>query len=294
MSTVLYEEDGWLVEPLDTPTQESTQHAETITRHCGRCRKDQPIENFTRSVSRRQALYLARKEGLAETTEEYYSRAAIHQAVMMAHKLCNACAAKLRKEKRETADEYDTRLRMLKRYERHTYNPYYISPLKTPHEPLTITEREVMVRKYKEAQNARKVDGRRRADKERKSKVYAAQMKEVRNEIQRIGVRMRATKASEDYALSNFLDKYRNHLFCLRDSIRDLRYSFNPPEPLESTFKYVRMENINTQIALKALRDVEIHEVDKIAPRFLPTADFYREKTESDLAYIRSKQGCLD
>lgn len=286
MSTVLVDEDGWIVEPLDTLTQESVQHSDTTTRYCGRCRKEQPIENFTRSVSRRQALYLARKEGLAETTDEYYSRAAVHQAVMMAHKLCNVCAAKLRKEKRETADEYDTRLRMLKRYERHTHNPYYISPLKTPNEPLTITEREVLVRKYREAQAVRRVDGRRRADKSRKAEVYAAQMKEVRNEIQRIGVRMRASKAKEDYALSNFLDKYRNHLFCLRDNIRDLRYAFNPPEPLESTFKYIRMENINTQIALKALRDVDMQEVDKIAPRLLPTADFYRDRAAADREYV--------
>lgn len=281
MTTFPVEEDGWLVEVVE----DVCKPHDTTTRHCKRCRKDQPIENFTRPVSEKQALFLARKEGLAETTDEYYSRAAIHKSVSMAHRLCNTCAAKLRKVKKQTADELDAHLRMLKRFERHVHNPYYISPLRTPREPLTITERELKVRMYRETQNARKVDGKRRADKERKGKVYAAYMKEIRNEIQRIGVRVQSKKVAEDEVLAAFYDDYLNHLRGLRWEIREERFSFSPVEPKGSAFQYISKDNPNTARALRSLGRLDTATIERLNLKFLPMYEIldarYREQEEN-------------
>lgn len=283
--------DGWLVEPLDSSTQEPEQHKETTTRHCKRCRKDQPIENFVRPVSEKQALYLARKEGLAETTDEYYSRAALHKTVNMAHRLCNVCAAKLRKEKPETAEEMDNRLRMLKRFERHVPNPYYISPSRTPREPLTITERELKVRAYRSTQVARRVDSRRKADKERKGKVYAAQMREITNEMQRINVRMKAEKLRYDEALADFYQAYMAHLRAMKETIRDERYSHTPAEPLASTFKYINMKNQTTIEAMRALGRLDTATIEKAEPRLLPTAEILEQRYREQNEYAKEKFG---
>lgn len=285
------EEDGWLVEPLDTPTQESVQPSDTTTRHCKRCRKDQPVENFVRPVSEKQALYLARKEGLAETTDEYFSRAALHKTVNMAHKLCNVCAAKLRKEKPETAEEMDNRLRMLKRFERHVPNPYYVSPSRTPREPLTITERELKVRAYRQTQNARRVDGRRKADKDRKGKTYAAQMREITNEMQRINVRMKGQKVQDDEAMLDFYQAYMAHLRTMKDTIREERYSHSPAEPLSSTFKYINLKNQVTAEAMKALHRLDTFSIEKAEPRLLPTAEILNQRYAEQNAYAKDRFG---
>jgi hypothetical protein len=285
MTTNLREEDGWLVEvaPITPePMHTTAEEDDTTTRHCKRCRKDQPVENFTRLVSEKQALFLARKEGIATTTQEYYERAAIHRTVLMAHKLCNTCAAKLRKEKRESAEDYDKRLRIMKRYERLVPNPYYISPSKTPHEPLTITEREVKVRKYRSEQGVRRVDSRRRNDKARYAVTYAAQMREVRNEMQRIDVRKRSLRAQGDEVLTTFLNDYTEHLKNLRDTIRAERYSYAPNEPLKSAFSYINYDSVTTKDALRAMRCLPDFELDRISPRLLPTADLYNERAERE------------
>lgn len=281
MTTNVREEDGWLVElaPIEAePMHKPAEEDDTTTRHCKRCRKDQPVANFTRLVSEKQALFLARREGLATTTQEYYERAAVHRTMMMAHKLCNTCAAKLRKEKRETADEYDTRLRLMKRYERLVPNPYYKSPAKTPHEPLTITEREVKVRKYRSEQGVRRVDSRRRNEKAQYGVTYAAQMREVRNEIQRIEVRRKTARAQGDDVITTFLNDYIEHLKSLRDTIRAERYSHTPNPPLENTFAYINYDSRLTKDAMAAMRCLPDLELDRIAPRLLPTADLYNER----------------
>lgn len=285
MTTVLHEEDGWLVEPvgdspipLHTPAEED----DTTTRHCKRCRKDQPIENFVRVVSEKQALFLARKEGIATTTQEYYERAAIHKSMLMAHKLCNSCAVKLRKEKRESAEEYDNRLRLLKRYERHVANPYYKSPSKTPHEPLTITERELKVRKYRSEQGVRRVDSRRKAERAKLSAAYADQMREVRNEMQRIDVRRKTARAQGDDIIMGFLDAYTEHMKNLRETIRAERYSHDPNPPLASPFAYINYDSVITKEAMAAMRRLPDFELDRIAPRLLPTIDLYNERAARD------------
>lgn len=289
MARVFVDEDGWIVEPVqdDTGVQHITDEADdTTTRHCKRCRKDQPVENFVRLVSEKQALFLARREGLATTTQEYYDRAAIHKSQAMAHKLCNACAAKLRTTKRETAEQYDKRLRLLNRYERQVRNPYYISPSKTPNEPLTITAREVKVREYRAEQSVRRVDGRRRAEKARYAKDYGRQMREVRNEMQRIEARLKTERAQGNENLTDFINAYVEHLKSLRDTIRAERYSHTPDEPLASTFKYVNMNSVITQEAMAAMRRLDLFEVDRIAPRFLPTYDLYQERARQDQEYL--------
>lgn len=286
--TIHLDEDGWLVEELND-ADTSCRNDNTPTQHCKRCRKDQPVENFTRLVSEKQALFLARRDNLSDTTDDLYERAAMHKrTVKMVHKLCNACAAKLRRNTKGTADEYDQRLRLTKRYENHVPNPEYISPKETPHKPPTITEREAKVMAYRAALGANRAEGRRKAEKKRHVAAYAGMMREVYNEIQRIAVRMKSARSQENEEVMAFLNAYTEHLKVLRGSIRRDRYDYSIETPLNSAFKYINYDNIITRDAMAALRALPDLELDRIAPRLLPTADLYAERARRDTEYADS------
>ena len=277
-----HEVDGWIVETLDTTND--------VQRYCGRCRKEQPIANFMRLVSDKQALFLARREKIAQTNAEQYDRASLIKKTMtIAHKMCNACAAKIRKERRETAAELDTRLRLAKRYENHVPNPLYVSPSKTPHEPQTITERELMVLKHRQMSNARRVDGKRKAEKQRYAEVYARYQKALRNEDARIKAMQKVgwTQYADD--VQEFLRAYLDHLGVLRKRIRDDRYAHEPVEPRENLFRYNDYDSQITKNALFALENLSDEELNKVDPRYLPTAELIIRRESEKMQDLHDK-----
>lgn len=277
-----HEVDGWIVETLDTTND--------VQRYCGRCRKEQPIENFTRLVSDRQALFLARREKIAQTNDEHYERAALlKKSMLIAHKMCNACAIKLRKDKRETSTELDTRLRLAKRYENHVPNPLYISPTKTPHEPQTITERELMVLKHKQMSNARRMDGKRKVEKKRYGEVYARYQKALRNEEARVKAMQKVgwTQYADD--VQEFLSAYLDHLGVLRKRIRADRYAHDPVEPRETLFRYNDYDSKITKHAMFAMENLNDEQLNKVNPKYLPTAELIIKREAGRMQDLRDK-----
>lgn len=289
--TIHVDEDGWIVEELND-ADTSCRNDITTTQHCKRCRKDQPVENFTRLVSEKQALFLARRDNMSDTTEDLYERAAMHKrTVKMVHKMCNACASKLRRKTKGTADEYDQRLRLTKRYESHVPNPEYISLAKTPNKPPTITERELKVMAYRAALGANRAEGKRKAEKKRHVAAYAGLMRDVYNEIQRIAVRMKSIRAQESAEIIGFLKAYTEHLKVLRSDIRRDRYDYSIETPRNSAFNYINYDNLITRDAMDAMRALPDLELDRIAPRYLPTADLYAERARREEEYLNDVWG---
>jgi len=267
----VHEVDGWLIEEPTTTT--------CVQRYCKRCRKDQPVENFMRVVSDKQALFLARREGMSDTTAELYERASVHKtSTTIAHKMCNECAVKLRKNKVETADEYDRRLRLMKRYEFHVANPDYITDIATPNVPPTITERELKVRKYKAEHGLRRAAGKRKAEKAKHAPKYTELLKEVRNETARIKMMQNAPWLSYAEDAADFLSKYLDHIETIRTAIRADKFAPHPIEPRANAFKYINYDNARTKAAMYALHNMPEHDLDKVQPRLIPTAELVNER----------------
>lgn len=268
----VYEEDGWVVEAIDSDN--------SVYRYCQRCRKEKPIEDFTRLVSGRQALYTARREGIATDTEGMFVRAAIlSRTTNFVHKMCNICAAQRRKARTETAAEYELRLRLSRRYELLTPNPNYIDDIKTPNVPKDVPVRELMVRRYKEQLYAQRYVRRSKREKNASVEKYSALLQQVRNEVARARESLKlkwVQEADEDVAA--MIRAYIEHLDSIRENIRYDRYHHDMPEPKATPFKYINHKDPRTIKATNALYPVLTTQIERFDPKFLGTAEVMLEK----------------
>ena len=277
-----YECDGWLVQEVDSIVENPA-----TARVCGRCRKTKDVTAFTRGLSPNQALLKATREKLYTTTEELYERASILQkSVYTVHKMCNSCAAKHRisihnqRCRVETSEEYNTRLRVRNKDE-------FMVQVNTskPGEPAvytTMTNREALVLKHKQAINKAASDKRTGTIKAVYAKKYSAQMRLVSNEEARIKMQLKGKWLEDDPYAAEFLHAYLEHLHELRQTIRERRYTKELLVPEANPFKYINYDSIVTKDAMAAMSSVSDDPLfTKINPRFLPTDALVRARAEA-------------
>lgn len=268
----IYEEDGWVVEPVNPHN--------SAYRYCQRCRKEKPVEDFTRLVSGRQALYTARREGIATDTEGMFVRAAIlSRTTNFVHKMCNICAAQRRKARTETATEYELRLRLSRRYELLTPNPDYVDDIATPNIPKDVPVRELMVRKYKQQLYAQRFVRKSERAKSSDIKKYSALLLQVRTEIARSreALKLKWVQESSD-DVADMIRAYIEHLDSLRENVRRDRYAHDMPPPKDSPFKYTNLKDPRTIKALNSLWPLTIEQIERFGHKFLGTAEIVYEK----------------
>lgn len=276
-----YEDDGWLVQEVDDNVEDPA-----TARVCGRCGKIKDVVNFTRGITPRQALSKATREKLYTTTEELYERASILQkSVYTVHKMCNTCASKHRislsnqRCRVETSDEYNTRLRVRNKDE-------FMVRCKTskPGEPevyTTMTNREALVLKHKQAINKAASDRRTSTIKASYAKLYSVQMRQVSNEEARIKMQAKCKWLEDDPYAVEFLQAYLEHLSALRQTIRSRRYAKELLVPEQNPFKYINYDSLVTKKAVAAMWGVDDDPLfTKINPRFLPTDKLVLARTE--------------
>lgn len=262
----------------DNETQ--TIHRLDYSKHlklCKRCDTEQPIDNFVRRVSINKALSLAR----ASATRKGMSSAPItaepyHRTMTAIHAMCNSCAAKRRVAlktirtphtttvKQLSVEEYDMELRLDGRYERPTPNPYSENP---PY----ILLREAMVMAYKDTLDARRALATRKAKKANVAPIYKGYTKDIYNELQRVKMLCKTQRYADDVDVQEFCKYYLMHLEAVREAVRKERYAANPVKPKDNLFKYINYSCEATKSALVHLRNLTSADMERVAPRFLPT-----------------------
>lgn len=274
-----YECDGWLVQEVDGDVENPA-----TARLCRRCRKTKDIAFFTRGLSPNQALLKATREKLYTTTDELYERASILQkSVYTVHKMCNDCASKHRislhnqRCRVETSEEYNTRLRVRNKDE-------FLVQVKTskagePDVYTTMTNREALVLKHKQAINKAASDKRTNTIKAAYAKVYSAHMRAVSNEEARIKMQTKGKWLENDPYAEEFLRAYLEHLCELRQTIRGRRYTKELLVPEQNLFKYINYDSLVTKKAMRAMWEVADDPLfTKINPRFLPTDELVKAR----------------
>lgn len=258
----------------ETQTLHLLEYKEQL-KFCKRCETNQPIDNFVRRISISKALSLARASAVRRgVSSEPLNVEPYHRNMTSIHALCNECAAKRRKGvrtkhtatiKQLSVEDYNFELQLDGRYERLCPNPFAENP------PL-IPLREVMVHEYKDLLIERRAEATRKAKKDKAAATYMAYTKQLYNEMQRIKMLVKTKRYADDVDVQTFCKHYLLHLDAIREKVRAERYAKNPVTPKANLFKYIDYDSKATKSALLYLQNLTGYDLEKVKPRFIPTA----------------------
>lgn len=240
MSEILFEHDELLADPANPECA-----------WCSSCNTLQPIENFRRRAS----LLQAERWGWNELRDKKHA--------VYTGKDCNECAA----ERKRTSNyfdyvAYEKELQLTGRYEYEVPDPRY--PL---YHNKYIPKRQAMVLEMRAKRGEGKVRGGIKGYRKRQQPVYAAHLKAIRVERQRVYAWGRQMKGLSDAALA-FAKNYDAYLITLAQRVKDEQQcKLVQPKPYVEGYMMPNAP-IEKELAVK-FRALYAVERDRLKPRYV-------------------------